>query len=325
MYLQLSENEKESIRNSLKFGQKINAQGFILVLVLLFLSSTCRCPHQETVVVDFTNPRDEEPVEEAGEGTHILRVAIATVISPRESFVYYKDLFDYMAEQLKLEIEFKQRMTYEEVNGLLAENQVDVAFVCSGAYVVGSEHMELLVVPLHNGLPYYQGYLLTRQNSEIKQFSDFQEKSFPYSAHLCFTGKLFVDGKLADMGTTADDFFGSVVYSSSHDISIQMVSRGLVDGASVNGLIYDYLSVFSPQHLDNIKVIEKSNYFGIPPIVHSKSLAEPLKTDIRNFLMEMHLSDRGRQILNHLQIDQFILTGDTLYDGIRKARNRLMQ
>ena len=309
----------------MKFGQKINAQGFILVLVLLFLSFSCRGPQKETVVVDFSNLRDEEPVEEAGEGTHILRVAIATVISPRESFVYYKDLFDYMAEQLKLEIEFKQRMTYEEVNGLLAENQVDVAFVCSGAYVVGSEHMELLVVPLHNGLPYYQGYLLTRQNSEIKQFSDFQEKSFTYSDPLCFTGKLFVDGKLADMGTTADDFFGSVVYSSSHDISIQMVSRGLVDGASVNGLIYDYLSVFSPQHLDNIKVIEKSNYFGIPPIVHSKSLAEPLKTDIRNFLMEMHLSDRGRQILNHLQIDQFILTGDTLYDGIRKARNRLMQ
>lgn len=298
---------------------------FILLLVIQAGVHSCRGPQTETVEVDFSNPVDEEANRDSDQGKPTLRVAIATVISPRESFIYYKDLFDYLAEELKLNVEFKQRMTYEEVNGLLAQNQVDIAFVCSGAYVVGADSMDLLAVPLHNGLPYYQGYLITRQNSGISRFEDFRGKSFTYSDPLCFTGRLFVDGKLAEMGTTADEFFGSVVHSSSHDISIQMVSRGLVDGASVNGLIYDYLEAFQPTHIENIRIVEKSGYYGIPPIVNSRALPSDLKKDIQVFLQDLHLKERGRAILNHLQVDKFVLSGDTLYDGIREARNRLMQ
>ncbi|MEE4176033.1 MAG: PhnD/SsuA/transferrin family substrate-binding protein [Bacteroides sp.] len=296
-----------------------------LFFVLLLISNSCRSPQTETVVVDFSDVLPEVEMSDSSHSRASIRVAIATVISPRESFIYYKDLFDYMAEQLGLDVEFKQRMTYEEVNSLLAQNQVDIAFICSGAYVVASDSVELLAVPLHNGLPYYQGYVITRQDSDIRRFEDFRGRSFTYSDPLCFTGKLFIDGKLADMGTHADAFFGSILYSNSHDISIQMVSRGLVDGASVNGLIFDYLSAFQPSHVENIRVIEKSGYFGIPPIVNAKGMPDTLKADIQSFLQELHLNEKGRGILNHLQVDKFILSGDTLYDGVREARKRLMQ
>lgn len=298
---------------------------FISFFALLLFGFSCRGPQKENVVVDFSDVLSEAELSDSSHTKPSIRVAIATVISPRESFIYYKDLFDFMAKQLGLAVEFKQRMTYEEVNSLLAQNQVDIAFICSGAYVVGAGTSELLAVPLHNGQPYYQGYLITRQGSGIEAFEDFKGKSFTYSDPLCFTGKLFIDGKLAEMGTNADSFFGSVVYSSSHDISIQMVSRGLVDGASVNGLIYDYLSAFQPDHIENIRIIEKSGYFGIPPIVNAKGMPDSLKAEIQTFLQELHLSEKGRSILNHLQVDQFILSGDTLYDKIREARKRLMQ
>ena len=297
----------------------------ILLLVILAVGQSCRGPQTETVEVDFSNPMEDESGITSGHDKTALRVAIATVISPRESFVYYKDLFDHMSDQLDLEVEFKQRMTYEEVNELLKKNQVDIAFICSGAYVVAADSIELLAVPLHQGLPYYQGYLIVRQNSSIQSFEDFRGKSFTYSDPLCFTGKLYIDNKLVEIGTTPEDFFGNVVQSNSHDVSIQMVSRGLVDGASVNGLIYDYLSEFQPSHIENVRVIEKSDYFGIPPIVNSISMPEDLKRDIQVFLQELHQSEKGREILDHLQIDKFVLAGDSLYDGIREARDRLMR
>jgi hypothetical protein len=39
----------------------------------------------------------------------------------------------------------------------------------------------------------------------------------------------------------------------SHDISIQMVSRNLVDAASIDGLIFDYLEIFQPDKVRNIR------------------------------------------------------------------------
>lgn len=299
---------------------------FLRIAVLFFIVFavfiSCKGPRQETVTVDFDKKYDQS--ESLGLDTNsVLRVAIATVISPRESLIYYKELFDYISKRLNIKVEFKQRMTYTEVNELLAQQQVDVAFVCSGAYVVGAEHMELLVVPVHNGLPYYQGYIITRQNSGIDSFEDFRGKTFTYSDPLCFTGKLFIDGKLADVGLSSEEFFGNVLYSTSHDISIQMVSRNLVDGASVNGLIYDYLTRFQPEAIHNTKIIEKSNYFGIPPIVNSLGLSPILKKEILDLFLNMHLTDEGRAIIHNLQVDRFILAGDTLYDGIREARKRL--
>ena len=304
-----------------------NKNGLLLAICLffLFVAFSCSGKRNESVTVDFSTST-EEGVDYVGpDSLPVLRVAIATVISPRESFGYYKELFDYISQRMDMKVEFKQRMTYQEVNELLAQNLVDIAFICSGAYVVGSENMELLVVPVHNGLPYYQGYIITQQNSAVTRFEDFRGKSFTYSDPLCFTGKLFIDGKLADMGTSSDEFFGNVLFSTSHDISIQMVSRNLVDGASVNGLIYDYLSYFQPETVQNIRLIEKSSYFGIPPIVNSLSLPRNLREDIQALFLDMHLHEEGRKIIEQLQVDRFILSGDTLYDGIREARKRLQK
>jgi phosphonate transport system substrate-binding protein len=305
-------------------GNKI---GLLLTFCLFFLllAFSCSGPRHESVTVDFSTSTEEGDDYVGPDSLPVLRVAIATVISPRESFGYYKELFDYISQRLHLKVEFKQRMTYQEVNELLAQNLVDIAFICSGAYVVGSENMELLVVPVHNGLPYYQGYIITQQNATATRFEDFRGKSFTYSDPLCFTGKLFIDGKLDDMGTTSEEFFGNVLFSSSHDISIQMVSRNLVDGASVNGLIYDYLSFFQPETVENIRLIEKSTYFGIPPIVNSLSLPRNLREDIQALFLDMHLHAEGRKIIEQLQVDKFILSGDTLYDGIREARKRLQK
>lgn len=305
-------------------GKKIR-QPLAFCLFFLFLAFSCSGPRHESVTVDFSTSTEEGDDYVGHDSLPVLRVAIATVISPRESYIYYQELFEYISERLNLNIEFKQRISFQEVTELLANNQVDIAFICSGAYSMNAEKMELLVVPVHNGLPYYQGYIITQQNSGINKFEDFRGKSFSYSDPLCVTGKLFVDGKLSDMGLTSEEFFGEVIYSSSHDISIQMVSRNLVDGASVNGLIYDYLEQFQPGALQNIKLIEKSQYFGIPPIVNSKEMPAQSKKEIQDLFLNMHLFEEGRKILQHLQVDQFILAGDTLYDGIREARKRLQK
>ena len=60
-----------------------------------------------------------------------LRIAVAAIISPAKSLIFYQDMFDYIGEKLGREVEMVQRKTYAEVNFLLREGLIDAAFVCS--------------------------------------------------------------------------------------------------------------------------------------------------------------------------------------------------
>ncbi len=294
---------------------------FLLVMVaLLCLPGGCFRTQPDAVEVDFLSSNEATIQVTNNDSLGVLRVAIATVISPRESFVYYKELFEALSQQLGRKIEFKQSTTYQEVNDMLTKNLVDMAFICSGAYVVGSDHFELLVLPVVNGLPYYRGYIITNEATNISRFEEFKDRSFTYSDPLCFTGKLYIDSRLSEMGTTSEEFFREIKFSMSHDVSIQMVSRNLVDGASVNGLIFDYLSEHQPEYVNHVRIIEKSGYNGIPPIVNSLLMPRKLREDIQSFFLHMHDHEAGKTILNKLLIDQFIMGSDTLYHGLREAK-----
>lgn len=291
---------------------------FIVLLAFAFVS--CQSPRKEIHEVDFT----DNVIEQDGTSDkQTLSVAIATVISPRESFIYYQEMFESLSDHLGMPVEFKQRKTYEEVNELLARNLVDMAFICSGAYIQGVNHHELMFVPVVDGEPYYRGYVISNTNSNILRFEDFEGRSFAYSDPMCFTGSLYVDKRVEAMGSTVDNFFGEIVSSLSHDLSIQMVSRNVIDGASVNGLVFNYLEQHQPDYLTNIRIIEKSKPGGIPPVVNSLLMPRELRSEIQDFFLEMHQNRETREILDKLNVDQFIIAGDTLYDGLREIKEKI--
>lgn len=292
---------------------------WILVLGMAFILASCNSRQPEVVEVDFSgSAADRESTEITSKPA--LRVAIAPVISPRESYSYYQDLFEYMGMRLDMKIEFRQRSSYEEVNEMLERNLVDIAFICTGAYIEGSSGMDLLVGPQFNGTPLYQALVITSRQSDFYSFADFQGRSFAYTDPLSFTGRLYPDKRVADLGGDPDSFFGSVQFTNGHDVSMQMVSRNLIDGAAVNGLIYRYLEASHPEITDNLRIIEHSDYFGVPPIVTSLLLSAEIHERLQALFLGLHLDPAGRQILDHLRIDRFVALDDTMYNSAREIR-----
>ncbi|MFO7999106.1 MAG: PhnD/SsuA/transferrin family substrate-binding protein [Bacteroidales bacterium] len=292
----------------------------IMSMTVLLLPVACNERSAEVVEVDFSSPGGLPDDSGSDDTLAVLRVAIAPVISPRESFSYYHELFDYMGSRLNMKIEFRQRPSYEEVNEMLERNQIDLAFICTGAYIEGSAGMDLLVGPLFKGNPFYQAYVITSLQSEITQFEEFQGKRFVYTDPMSFTGKLYPEKRIRDLGADPNRFFASVQYTHGHDVSIQMVSRNLVEGASVSGLIYHYLQATNPAMIQNVRIIERSDRFGVPPIVTSLMLSPETFRRIQDLFLEMHLDPVGREILDKLIIDRFSMVSDTLYNSAREIR-----
>ena len=274
----------------------------------------------DAVVVDFSKTVAVERPISSDPGPAQLRVAVAAIISPKETFVFYRQLLDYIGAKLGREIEFVQRKTYVEINELLARGQIDMAFICSGPYALGKEKygLELLATPQVQNSHFYQSYLIVNKNSMFQSMADLRGGVFAFTDPDSNSGKLVPTVWLAQMGEKPETFFRKTIYTYSHDNAILAVAKELVDGAAVDGLIWEYFHQKNPIFTSKTRVIRKSEPYGIPPIVASKFLTLRLKTLIRQELFSMHQDPQGQKILHELLIDRFISPRDEWYDSIRK-------
>jgi len=288
-----------------------------IFLLLVLFGFSCTNSENNKTVVDFSDTTPAE-VNIHHHGTKPVYIAIASMTSPKETYIYYSDLVNYISTKVGHPIYIKQKKTYEEVNMLLENSEIDFAFICSGAFVdeyrVGK--IKLLVAPEIDEKSTYHAYIITQKDSDIESFKDFENKSFAFTDPLSNTGRLYPLKELSKTHKKEKDFFMKTIYTYGHDISIQMVNRGIIDGASVHGLIFDYLAINNPEKVENIKIIKRSETFGIPPVVTPATLSQKKTNIYRDIFLNIHKDSTGKKILEKLNIDRFVVVDDTLYNNV---------
>ena len=219
-------------------------------------------------------------------------------------------------------VELVQRKTYNEINELLGKGEIDLAFLCSGPYAAAKDNstFELIATPEIAGSHFYQAYLIVNEKSPFHKLEDLRGRTFAFTDPDSNTGRLVPLYWLAKMEERPETFFRDVIYTYSHDNSIAAVAKGMVDGASVDGLVWDYFSKHNPALTSSTRIIRKSDHYGIPPLVASKKLPEDIKKTVRDLLLSLHKNDEGKEILGQLMIDRFVEPQDQWYDSIRRMQ-----
>ncbi len=256
--------------------------------------------------------RSEEP----------LRIAVSAMTSPKSTFEYYQDILEYIGGRVGRPVELIQRETYQEVNDLLEQGQLDMAFVCTGAYVEGHDDfgMEILAAPVVYGEPVYYSYTIVAADSTAKSIADLRGAKFAFTDPISNTGTLVPTYQLGQMGETPDTFFDEWIYTYSHDRSIHAVSDGLVDAAAIDSLIYDYMDATGDPAIEGTRVLARSEPYGIPPIVVNPDMDPDLKHELQSILLEMHADPAGRATLMAIKIDRFEVIDDSAYDSVRRMQ-----
>ena len=260
-----------------------------------------------------------QPAPEKSAGT-TLRVAVAAMISPKETVTYYHQLLNYIGAHLDRPIQLVQRKTYGEINELFPKKLIDLAFICTGPYALGKDvfGFEALATPVVRREPFYHSYLIVNKSSPIRSLEELKDRTFAFTDPESNTGALVPRYWLARIGERPDDFFGNVIYTYSHNNSILAVAKSMVDGATVDGHIWEYYHRRNPYYTAMTRIIKKSEPFGSPPLVASVYLPEKLKQTIRQLLLAMHLNSDGRQILDHIMIDRFVEPREEWYQSVPK-------
>ncbi|MBS1132669.1 MAG: phosphate/phosphite/phosphonate transporter, periplasmic binding protein [Proteobacteria bacterium] len=270
-------------------------------------------PVDFTKTVPIAHP-DSRPVQE-----NILRVAVAAMISPKETFIHYRELLDYLGRKSGHSIQLIQRRTYDEVNALFPKGDIDLAFICTGPFAASREKLgfQALATPQVRGQPYYQSYLIVHKDSPLQKFDDLRGRVFAFTDPDSNTGAMVPRFWLAQLGETPESFFSKTIFTYSHDNSILAVAKGLVDAAAVDGHQWEYFEHFSPAYTSKTRVIRKSQPFGSPPLVASDRLKYDVRSKTQEIMLSMHTDPEGKRILENLLIDRFVAPREEWYEPAR--------
>lgn len=250
-----------------------------------------------------------------------LKVAVAPMMSPRDTFSSYFQLLHYLGGKLGMDIDFVQRKTHAEVRDLLQSGNIDMAFICSGPYALADADagQDLLAMPVVHGATTYQSYIIVNAASPAHSLADLRGGTFAFTDPDSNTGYLNALYLLHQAGAKPETFFRSTMFTHSHDNSILAVTRGLVDAAAVNSMVWDYYAEKRPAVTAKTRILVKSGAFAMPPVVTSAKVPAEKREAIRNVLLHLHESAQGRAMLQALRIDRFIVPEDAWYASIRRV------
>ena len=296
---------------------------FFCLILLLTTFSFVGCNQRERIEkVDFKDAIELKEIENAK--MPALNVCVGSMITPEEGHEYYKRLLDYLGRKLDLKINFMEKKTYAEVNLLLKKGNIDVAFVCGGPYVEGHDEfgLELLVAPVIDGKTEYFSYIIVNKNSGIEDLEGLRGKRFGFVDPMSNTGKLIPTYLIQkEFKQDPKDFFKEYLYTYDHDKSIKAVAYGIIDGAAVDSLVWDYMDKKGSKYTKETRIIKTSEPYGIPPVVVRLGL--DLAPKIKEILLNMHRDKEGADILKGMFIDKFVKVDDSNYDGIRRIKARM--
>lgn len=294
---------------------------FPVILVFLFAVSSGCNKDNDVKRIDLSKKLQTVQAQPAP-GANPLRIAVGGMITPKEGFAYYKRFLDYIGKKLGRKVEFVDREDYSVINNLVENGAVDVAFVCGGPYVDGHDKfgMELLAAPLAYGETVYYSYIIVPKDSPVGSFEGLRGKTFAFTDPLSNSGKLVPSYMLARMNETPETFFKSFDYTHGHDKSIKAVATGIVDGAAVDSLIWEYANRKNPEFTSKTKIIKKSPPYGIPPVVVRHGLDQETKKALQQIFLSAHDEAEGKEILKGMMVERFVTIDDGAYDSIREMK-----
>lgn len=314
-----------AVRLTTIFQMKSNPmKKVLLVIVMLLLASCSSIPQTEVAGTVDLNNLQPLPTPEGHEAIP-LRMAVAAVISPKGTLESYAPFLDYLEKKLNRPIVLVQRRTYMEVNDLIERGEVDLAFVCTSAYVVGKSDfgMQLLVAPQVNGETVYRSVLIVPTDSTAQDMANLKGKVFAFTDPISLTGRAYPTSLVQQLGSTPEEFFGRTFFTYSHDEAIYAVANHLADGAGVDILIYDYLLVRDPSIAQKTRIIHTSPPFGIPPVVISPDVRPQVAAELQALLLEMSNNSQGQAALKSIGVDRFVLIEDSAYESVRSLLGKV--
>ncbi len=228
-------------------------------------------------------------------------LGVIPYLSPDDLRNEMNPILNYLAAKLNRPFRLNVAADYEDLARMLELKIVHLAWFSHASFQLlrGNRPWEVLVRPVQRGRASYFGRIIARKDGPIKAIEDLNGKTFAFVDRYSGSGFYFPNLMFKERGIDPLTFFGKIVFTHSHDASIDGVLNGLYDAAAV------FAVNVNPRYLDKIPHLTFLAAVGpIPtdPLVVSRDLPEPVRRQIRDAMLTMHEDPLGREGIKELNI-----------------------
>ena len=245
-----------------------------------------------------------------------FRLGLTPVFLDNDAVVIER-LRSAFSEAMGEPVDLIQRRTYQEITASILDGSVDAAWICGYPFLQHRDNLSLLGVPVWRGRPLYQSYLIVGAEDAAAGLEDLRADVHAFSDPNSNSGYLVTASDLARLGETPERFFARSVYTYGHRNVVRAVAGGLTRSGSVDGYVWETLSVVEPSLTGRTRVVTKSEWLGFPPFAaHAERASNP---DLRRFgevLRSLDSTLDGRDALALLFLDRIEKADVSLFDGI---------
>jgi phosphonate transport system substrate-binding protein len=248
-----------------------------------------------------------------------------TAVVLRENIRFFDRFAKYLEPRIHHPVRFIRTRSYQEVMEKLRAEALDFAWICGYPLVQrrDPEFLELLSVPVFQGEPQYQSYIIVHKDSRFRALDELRDQVFAYSDPNSNSGYLYPRFVLTQRGYRPERFFRLSFFTYNHAETVQAVAERVADGGAVESYIWTMIKRLHPELTSQTKIIERSPSFGFPPIVARIGIPAFLNTDMGAALVGMDRDPDGRALLSDLGLDRFGKFPASLFNGIAAMAHRL--
>ncbi|MCK4359312.1 MAG: phosphate/phosphite/phosphonate ABC transporter substrate-binding protein [Candidatus Cloacimonetes bacterium] len=242
-----------------------------------------------------------------------------------------KKLTKYLTERTGYHFRVTIPTNYAAVIEGMGTEEVDIAWLPPFAYVLANEKFgaQVALTPVRKGMKKYKGEFLVRSDSDIDILADIEGKTIAYTDAASTSGYIFPSALLSQMGIKP----GKVYFAGGHSQAILAVYQNRAD---VGCAYWSPPSKEGPQdgrkallqtHPDiyeKTKIIGYTDWIMNDTVTFRKDFPIEMKEKIIQALIDYLKISEGREVMKTLyEIDDYVRSTDSDYDGVRKALQAL--
>ena len=259
-------------------SRRLSIPGALAVL-LLALVATTSAPAQTKLVMAFVPSGESQTILQSGnQVAHLLEVASGYRF---ESFV---------------------ATSYAGVIEAMGAGRADIGWLNTFSYVIAHQKygVEVRLVTVRFGLPYYRAEIIAQSASGINSLADLKGKRFAFVDPASTSGYLFPLAGLKKAGYDPAKFFGQTVFAGSHNNVVLAVYQGRAEAGAVFEDARASVQKTLPDVMQKLKVVWKSDPIPNDTVSFRKDLPADVKDRVSTALLRFSQDPAGLQALKSL-------------------------
>jgi phosphonate transport system substrate-binding protein len=247
-----------------------------------------------------------------------LNFGVIPVENLEETEARFKPLSEHLEQSLGIPVNFTIGADFAAVVVAMQFGNLDLAYLSPSAYIQAAKQAGAEAFAREDTLKTGSGFhsiIVAKAGSGIETIDDAKGKSLAFVDPNSTSGYYAPLEYFLETNIQPETYFSDVVFSGSHESSIEGVIEGMYDVAVTSDQEID-IAILDKEisSWDDIKILWQSELIPSSPLAYRSDLPESLKTA----LQEAVLSFSDEEALQEARLKGFVATTDKDYDPVRE-------